>query len=836
MYKNLGTANVNVKILDALPNVDDSKSIFFDITARSFDKKGISKNLPPTNLELVEDDSFAAVFPSKRKMFANNFLKNSKTHIDALNATDLNDKLLIDWTPTSTLPTLCALGEYFKKFPGLTHDPLKYEDQASYNGPIYFDSQIAFNPGPDDKAIIDQIRSKFSKPDANASAPVEPKEVDETTLPKMNVVWQRRQLAGMRWGLESNPFLKKNMPFWINLSKYQAPTTEKYPTIIVVSLGLDDDQNRFDIVISDNNKPFIIDYSISSDTQPFLFKEFDNDTSRILSSAEELEIGVMSIYGRLVVFVNKEILIYMKIDRTSANGTMIPFEIPPGKIAVYGTNISAYLHASPMIFSPYGLCELPIPNSKDPFRGVNGDGTEGDSIAKLPKPNTVKDEIYGVDCETFVGPGGSASPMGPGFHKHGKVEITFSKALANTTLTGADFYLMIMKSNPLKAVSSNGSEIEIKSGACPFFFRVKGRAFPEKQIPEGEGTDVSQYVLSVTENFSASDYSHIEKSASISFYNANGVMNSLLASQKGITISWGWNDTITKTFTGIITSCSTSQTPGMETITAECKDYWHILENKRIVNSPYYDGMLAIAVISDLATRAGISKQNIDWERENEYFLPQGLGLSDPKWKFNWDKSIKDCILEVLKLFQAFAYFNENGELSIEYIDGGWANKFTSSKADFVQGATEDGANVIIGEKNVSLDYSDVVNDISIKTLNRESKDTIIASLTAEAMGIKNPLLFRKTYFQDQPALASLEAAIATIFILANRMCYPPLKSNFKTIGHTTSILKPLDFITLNGQPFRVMSLKRSYNAESNDFTQDYDVEWIGGNGQGEDI
>ena len=32
------------------------------------------------------------------------------------------------------------------------------------------------------------------------------------------------------------------------------------------------------------------------------------------------------------------------------------------------------------------------------------------------------------------------------------------------------------------------------------------------------------------------------------------------------------------------------------------------------------------------------------------------------------------------------------------------------------------------------------------------------------------------------------------------------------------------------------MSLKRSYNAESNDFTQDYDVEWIGGNGQGEDI
>jgi hypothetical protein len=39
----------------------------------------------------------------------------------------------------------------------------------------------------------------------------------------------------------------------------------------------------------------------------------------------------------------------------------------------------------------------------------------------------------------------------------------------------------------------------------------------------------------------------------------------------------------------------------------------------------------------------------------------------------------------------------------------------------------------------------------------------------------------------------------------------------------------PLDFISVDGQEFRVMSISRKYDANSNDFAQEYNCEWLGG-------
>jgi hypothetical protein len=63
---------------------------------------------------------------------------------------------------------------------------------------------------------------------------------------------------------------------------------------------------------------------------------------------------------------------------------------------------------------------------------------------------------------------------------------------------------------------------------------------------------------------------------------------------------------------------------------------------------------------------------------------------------------------------------------------------------------------------------------------------------------------------------------------LAQRIFRPILKTRFKTVGsHATC--KPLDFVTVDGHAFRIMSIRRSFNAENNDFNASYECEWLGG-------
>ena len=64
---------------------------------------------------------------------------------------------------------------------------------------------------------------------------------------------------------------------------------------------------------------------------------------------------------------------------------------------------------------------------------------------------------------------------------------------------------------------------------------------------------------------------------------------------------------------------------------------------------------------------------------------------------------------------------------------------------------------------------------------------------------------------------------------MAERVFNPIRKTSFKTVGDTTSTLSPLDFINVDGIPFRIMSVSRSFNADGNDFTTEYEGEWLNG-------
>jgi len=60
------------------------------------------------------------------------------------------------------------------------------------------------------------------------------------------------------------------------------------------------------------------------------------------------------------------------------------------------------------------------------------------------------------------------------------------------------------------------------------------------------------------------------------------------------------------------------------------------------------------------------------------------------------------------------------------------------------------------------------------------------------------------------------------------RMFFFIFKTRWKTAGTNANIM-PLSFGSVDGQDFRIMSLKRTFNAESNDLTTDYEGEWLGG-------
>jgi hypothetical protein len=80
----------------------------------------------------------------------------------------------------------------------------------------------------------------------------------------------------------------------------------------------------------------------------------------------------------------------------------------------------------------------------------------------------------------------------------------------------------------------------------------------------------------------------------------------------------------------------------------------------------------------------------------------------------------------------------------------------------------------------------------------------------------------------DQPAYGEYEVAVAYAEDLAQRVFYPIRKTSFRVIG-TTSIVFPLDFISVDGEEFRVLSIARKYDASANTFETTYNTEWLGG-------
>jgi len=849
---NLGKADAKIAILRYLPGIDKSRQKFnFDISA--FDWETLSKSplLSPLLVEsIIEDDnSFAVLFPSKRKYYIDNYIETTSDSTSDSTSGDIStvDTPLtqIKWhvvSPSARMTQLpLSLKSNYDNVEPFTPDDYT-SAPSDYSGPEWKDAVLEEIPPPDDDAYLSAwspfitgvsgtTQNNGSNTDDETSSTENTTTSTITIAPiKKNYINQRRVKDGLLWIVESDSFLQENMPFWVNIRKTRPPTSRIHPTFIIISIGQDSDTDSYDLYLGDNSNPFIVDYK-DGGVGAWGGRMFNVDLSRILTHEENIEVGIMTIGGRLVISVNKVNLIYTRVNKGDGdnNGKLREAKIPAGPIRIYGSNIQASINVCPMTFAKQALIAVPLPSFVDEgessptedivYKGVRYDGTLGGSVCEVPSETGGNQQVYGVDCRQFVQyPGGASLPTGFGFHRMGFVKFFEGGYITASAIPNSDYYFIQM----LPQTAYN-----IPYAGTPYYFRLKG-GYNKTGIPQ-TGEIPSFDVISISQNDEGSDYTHVKRSATVTLYNKGGTYDYLRDLQYGIEIHMGWNGDYMKTFTGIIVSVNTTEDAGKETITLSCEDYMYILRNIPIINSPYYDGMLKFYAVKDLAERAGIINIINDWVNysSSEYALPSGYAFTKPSVRYNSEQNLFDCAIDMLKRDESFFFFDENGSLHVKHLPGGLFSTEDGVDSDpvayFSRNPDGDISELIMEQRVIDHDFSSVVNTISMLSVERDTRNPVIYSTSAPVEIIP----YKKTALINQPALGGIEEAKVYAERLGQRIFFPIRKMSFKTVG---SVLADVfDFIEVEGWEFRVIAISRKYNADSNDYTNEYNCEWLGG-------
>jgi hypothetical protein len=849
MSTNLGEARVKVEVLNELPYVTkDAKRYQFDVNASVWSKLKQSQHFPPFLAEYISDNaddaqaSFGAILPARRKYYVDNYLSTSAP---------AGSKNVITWKPTTA--RFGIVYDIVKELPNYSLIlPGKYSTAPKdYQGPEWVDAVLPGEPSPNDRAGLRtflQALGLASTPSTTNTTTTSPQTI--VLDPELHVVNQRKVGDALWWVLESSNFLSENMPFWVTIRRQDAPATDNQ-TAIVLQIGLGNSEQSFDLYLSDQKPPMVIEYlngRKSGTASATKTQTFEGAGVTLFEDQQYIQIGVMTIGGRIVFTVNDHDLVYTRYEGSNASSTADPGElkeakISAGKIRVFGTNVKVTIDACPMTFTSVGALALDvipvIPTITsgsgaaipDEYYGVNEEmePLRGRTVAQLPKEDGTS--YFGVDCNEFTDSNGSVKPDGFGFHQDGKVRFKKSTDFGITSWGTEDFYVMTL--NPDNGVGGADFPISIPNGSAPYFIKLKGAQKYDGSGGSAGGSDISDYVISMSETVAADEQFFIKKTASVTLYNENGRFDNSKFRQKGIRLSWGWGDsTLKQTFTGIVTSVQTSEVPGKETITLDCQDYVHILMTTPIVNSPIYDGMIMFYAAKDIANRAGMTNVVNDWTSAGgssieEYFLPSGYSFSQPKVYFDGKQMLYECIKFMLERPEAFGYFDEDGRLHIKKLPGGIFSSVSPGAiaARFYRN-TSNPDELILDEKAVNWDYSNIFNKIVITSLDKDTRNAIVYGLPAT--GGQDNLMFRKPFYYDQPALGDFDVVKSYAHDLAERVFYPIRKTGFKTVG-SVSTIQPFSFITVDGDEYRLISLTRSYSIDSNDFTNEYNAEWLGG-------
>ena len=873
-YKNLNEANVRVEFLPEAPNLFYPNDIIeFDVRASQIDHFQKTNSISPFNLEGVSGFQNSAtnegVVPfsylglAKRRWHLNNFLHwTGDTERQRRNhrAFGLSrPEPSVEWTPIAIAnfgdPSSSIFPSYIRSFrerglsiiavPPMPPDIIELFPR-SYKGPKWNQEDLTYLPRPDDAATYEQLLDQLGYDGSTGGGVGVDDDGSDDTCPQPSSVWIHQTVAksGLLWGIQSNDCIEtKNLGFEILIDPDSPPSSE-VNTFLIIKFS------DYELLFQIGQKPILYDFKFSTPRVTMIPTKSDDQT---IYNGEKLDVRFEIVAGRLSITINGHAFFYTRYNNfeeeeevDGESQSIHEATIEEGSVTILGSNVSTRISLNLIDYPRLGGVGIRLPALSEindgSYTGVTSRGEYRGSIFKIANQSMPNGYAYGIDAEIGVDDysGEQVRPEGFGHNQKGVIIFRSTNSLRNIGFDPSgedDWGLLILGSESIESENSSAffSGMEVSNVFTPYFFRMKG-GIPLLQDDERRSmvTPTSNVeVISASETFNAPDYFHVEKNASITLLD-QGNFGQLQRGQSVVRLTWFWDDgeddhdPEENAFIGIVMDVTYSQEAGKSVVILQCSDYSAALKTP-IVNSPFYDGMIAYNAIENIAKRAGIITENV-WPDEESYSLPSGYQFTEPAMRFESEEMLDGCILKIIQRYEGYYYFNSEGKMIVTRLPGGLfsENAGDQVEAEFFSRPSQTTSydQVILNQLDIQYDFNSTVNNISIYSLDMETKDPIIAASTAPNGGA---LLYKKTFLYDQAALGGIHAVRSYLADLRARMFYPIMKVSIQVAGNYALRLKPLSFFTVDGYVFRAMSVKKSFDAEGNDLNISIDGEWLGG-------
>ena len=851
---NLGKATAYIKIYDTLPGV--TSNVYrdsFDLPSDNMklilgDGKIKTKEPEPVEVDFIEDNGKTYMLPTRICKEINNCMSKNQE------ASDRYPRL--EWSPT------VSLCDFWKDY--LKISSVVYPNNVAPT-PIW-------NTG-----VVNKVFNKTNNEKVTAS----------TKEKKLFNIEQTNCEPDIFWGIQSSPKFGNNMPFYINIRKKMSKSIN-LPDFFLIRINPAQVKkaNSFDILVYDS-RIFVVDWIIektNTTTTTKAYFEPEIYETGLTCDMNRIRIGVFPCLGKLAIFsedINtKKAFFYTRIknvkitDDDASNKSAAEYETVTGyfkvqadTIEVFGSNAKAEIDLAAMCFNKSTLFP-PIYGAKNT---QDGEANQAWSYTKDGKTGIAGTDYFycpggdkgvsnsGIFCKKYNGNdfvlpkiNAANNTFGEYGDAHGEITANFNTT-SQVYETAKILKIEIIPEKLVRADDTSNStfftdskkdEDELYSGTA-LVFRLKGMSAPTPPSTSSNTPTTYYDVISMSETFSSQSTSNLEHSVDLVLYNPDGKFNFLKEKSKGIQVFLSLSNedgdtpvqtpSATPVFTGITFNTIISEMPGKETISIHCQDYMRILEDTQFINSPFYDGMDAFDVIYDIGKRCGINTITDNTDQNKRFYCKAGYNFQQPVLKPQYQSKYKDTMIEVAKMATRVVYFNASGELIWDQLQGSLdfdIGRIGTIKYEFFRDPSKFSKNgevrqtVIIGEKRYEKLISEVLNQIDVVTVERETNERRFITYSAEKLNKENKMPYRKKLIYDQAAFGGVPAAVDWVKRNAERFFKVPSKISFKTI--TADTILPLTFIKVDGLKFRVSGFTRNYSAEDNSLTTDISAEWWG--------
>lgn len=295
-------------------------------------------------------------------------------------------------------------------------------------------------------------------------------------------------------------------------------------------------------------------------------------------------------------------------------------------------------------------------------------------------------------------------------------------------------------------------------------------------------------------------------------------------------------------FEGMSVQATVDRKAEHEIVTFKIEDYMNALEGGKFVLSPYYDGMKAKAAIKDIAKLAGLPENRIFADDKpiptpvprdpKEYGLPFSNPFQEPQFRFKDGSSYKAAIVKIAQLDGKTVYFDNKGRFHYDTIAGGTTGPARPTpKVNFFSSPKNaaSGKFVVWNVRSYSRQINDTYNVIQVSTVDRDTGDPIhIADANESALHDPQAtgyLGYRKHLIIREPALGGVAAAIRYFMTYRDIIFKPPMTARLELYGY--SGIKPLDVISIDGDPIRILNISSHINAQENTYWMNLEGEWF---------